>query len=283
MKILWMADFGLKHNIGGAQRSDGILINSTRGREHDITCFHFDSDPSLLNQNYDIVITANLESLSRAKPALLEWIATQRCHIRLEHDANRYLSPPQRARLFQSAALAVFLTDFHYQQFQSHYGAIFKNVKVIPDPIDTTFFTDLKRERNEKTLYTGFMHELKGTRSFFEYVITHPEEEFTIAGWGDVVFEYLGKSLDNVDFLGKIDHAEMPHLYNSHKRMFYKPLFYEPFCRSVGEALLCGVEVLGNDLIGCLHYFNQAGGEAFKAGCHSAVKDFWNAVEEAAV
>mgnify|MGYP003110289106 CR=1 FL=1 len=278
MRILWMADFGVEHNIGGAQRSDAILIEEGRGRGYDITCFHFDSDPSLLNQNYDLVVTANLESLTQSHPSLIEWIASQRCHVRLEHDSNRYLNPPQRTRLFQSARLAIFLTDFHYQQFLSHYGNIFVNVKIIPDPIDTNFFTDLGQSRQARTLYTGFMHELKGTRAFFEHVITHPEESFTVAGWGDVVFEYLAKSLDNVEFLGKIDHADMPALYNNHQKMFYKPVFYEPFCRSVGEALLCGMEITGNNLIGCLHFFNQVGGAKFREDCHNAPSAFWKEI-----
>ena len=43
MNVLWVADFSLKHNIGGAQRSDAILIEEGRKLGHTITEFNIDS------------------------------------------------------------------------------------------------------------------------------------------------------------------------------------------------------------------------------------------------
>ena len=279
MKILWAADFGIQHNAGGAQQSDAILHEAARERGHEVIPFHFDSSPDLLNQGYDVVVSANLETLTRSMPSLVDWLAGQPIHVRVEHDANRYLPQAARVKLFQSCKKTFFLTHFHYQQFLNHYGNIFVNVAIVPDPIDSSTFINRGEERSSAILYVGFMHQLKGSLDFFEYVLSHPEQQFVVAGWGSPVFEFLANNLDNIDFLGKIAHDKMPELYNKYEKMFYQPQFYEPFCRSVGEGLLCGIEVMGNNLIGAIHHFSERGPENFRQDCSGASSTFWNTVE----
>lgn len=280
MKVLWISDFGINHNIGGAQRSDAILHERANSLGYDLNCLHFDGDISLLNLNYDVVVSSNLEVLSRQWPNLISWIASQRCHVRVEHDANRYLSVNARRQLFGSCKGTVFLTNFHYQQFINSYGDIFQNVFIIPDPIDTDLFRNLKLERSDNCIYTGFMHELKGTKTFIEYALDNPHMKFSVAAWGDKTFEFVMKKLDNVQFYGSIPFKQMPQLYNEHASMFYQPQFYEPFCRSVGEALLCGMKILGNDKIGCVHQVGEIGMEKFREDCSKAPDTFWDMVNE---
>ena len=71
----------------------------------------------------------------------------------------------------------------------------------------------------------------------------------------------------------------MPLLYNKYKTLYYHPIGFEPFCRSVGEAVLCGMELDCNDLVGSLHHLQEVGTEEFVKQCNEASKMFWDRVE----
>ena len=279
MKVLWVSDYGLHHHQGGAQRSNSLIIEEGKKRGHSVIEFNVDSDDRLLHPEYDLLVSSNLEALCQ-KPRLVEWTSTFPNHVRVEHDSNRYLSAEDRKLLFSSCKKSFFLSNFHLQQFISSYGDYFTNAEIIPDPIDTNMFCDKKLKREDKTLYVGFMHELKGTNEFFAHVIENPEDSFVVAGWSnDPRFTQTCEMLSNVEFLGKVDFSEMPILYNKHRSLFYKPTFYEPYCRSVAEAIFCGMEVIGNDLIGCLHHMKEAGKDEMVSQCSRAPESFWESVE----
>ena len=136
MKALLISDYSLKHTSGGAQRSNEIVVEEGRRRGHSINEYNHDSSDHLLAHHYDIVISSNLEAISSSSPNIIPWIISQSNHIRLEHDANRYLSNDLRRALFQSCKKAFFLSKFHYQNFVESYGNYFVNVEIVPDPID---------------------------------------------------------------------------------------------------------------------------------------------------
>ena len=282
MKVLFVSDFSLDHNRGGAQRSNYLIINEGINRNHQIVSFHIDSNPEVLNQQYDVVISSNLEVLSRQPIAasLLNRIVTSDKHVRLEHDANRYLSTENRKILFGSCVKTFFLTQFHYDKFIEMYGDIFINVEIIPDPIDTDMFYDKKEDRIDKILYVGFMHYLKGTENFFEYVLNNPDQQFVMVAWGDSKYQHIARSISNIEWIDAVDYTEMPLLYNKYKAMYYHPVGFEPFCRSIGEALLCGMSINSNDLVGSLHYYHEIGKEKFKTQCGQAAQVFWKAIDE---
>ena len=142
MNILFVSDFSLNHNRGGAQRSNDLIINTGVDLGHNITPFNVDSDPKLLDQQYEIVISSNLELLSKQPvfPSVFNHILTTDRHIRLEHDANRYLTIEHRKSLFGNCAKTFFLSQFHHSKFIEMYGDIFINVEIVPDPIDTNIF-----------------------------------------------------------------------------------------------------------------------------------------------
>ena len=97
--------------------------------------------------------------MSRNLPEIIQYIVSNsKRHARIEHDSNRYLQPHDRKLLFGSCDKAFFLTKFHYNQFTEMYGDIFKNVIIVPDPIDANFFYDTNQDREEKVLYIGYMH-----------------------------------------------------------------------------------------------------------------------------
>ncbi len=280
MKVLWIADFSLRHSPGGAQRSDALIIEEARRQGINLIEFNYDSNPAIVSDSYDAIITANLETISKQYPTLIDLASSHVAHFRVEHDANRYLSVDQRKNLFGSARVSFFLTKFHYDQFVNSYGDIFNNPKIVPDPIDSDFFYDRGGERDSKILYTGFMHDLKGTREFVSYAMESPDKEFVCAAWGDEIYEFVLRNLPNVNFLGKVNFEEMPELYNQHSTMFYKPRFYEPFCRCVGEALLCGMKIDSNDLVGCVHEIERVGKENFTEACRNAPKTLWRTIND---
>jgi len=159
------------------------------------------------------------------------------------------------------------------------YGDIFINVEIVPDPIDTNIFYNKQEDRIDQILYVGFMHRLKGTENFFEYVLQHPDQRFAMAAWGDSKYISIAKSIDNIEWLDAVDYLEMPLLYNKYKTLYYHPIGFEPFCRSVGEAVLCGMELDCNGLVGSLHHLQEVGREKFVKQCNEASQMFWDRVE----
>ena len=276
MKILWISDFCLNHTKGGAQRSDDIIIRSGLNDGLDITWFTHDSDPALLEEKYDHVISTNLEHISKTSPHIINWLQYHPNHSRLEHDMNAYLTPEDRQLLFSSCKNTFFLTNYHYEIFRNSYGDFFKNVKIVQDPVDVNSFYDKQLERENKVLYAGYMHPLKGTENFFNYVLGNPQLEFAVAGWGTPLYEFAAKAAPNIEYLGTVPYEEMPELYNKYTTFFYHPFVKEPFCRSVCEAMLCGMKLDVNpSQIGCIHEYNRVGMEKFKENCNMAAEQFW--------
>lgn len=282
-KVLFISDFNLNHTPGGAQRSNDLIINKGRELGHSIFEANYNFNFKVCDFNeYDILISSNLEGIYRNDPEVIEKISQHKYHVRLEHDLNRYLRQEDREKLFKSCKKTVFLTDFHYKLFVDNYGDIFNNVKIIPDPIDTDIFYNKEQEREDKILYVGFMHELKGTLSFFEYALANPNTKFVVAGWGKPIFEFLAENLKNVEYLGPLLYEKMPEIYNKYDTLFFSPILPEPFCRSVAEATLCGVKLMSfnPNIIGCIKDIDQLGVPKFKENCKNASNYFWESIIE---
>lgn len=281
-KILWLADYDLEKAPGGAQRSDKIIIDQGKILGFNILKLNFETyDESVNIDNYDVLITSNLCALSRKNPNLIDKISKHRYHVRIEHDSNDYLRQEDRIKLFGSCVKTIFLSNFHVEFFKQYYGDIFKNIEIIYDPIDCNVFKDNNLQRENKILYSGYMHKLKGTLDFFEYVLRNPEQKFVVAGWTDsYVLYHLCNTINNIEFIGTVEYKDMPSLYNKYKHMFYDPEVNEPFCRSVAEAYMCGMTVLTSKAykIGSLLEMQKFGKDSFKEKCSKAALDFWNKI-----
>jgi glycosyltransferase involved in cell wall biosynthesis len=280
-KIIFISDFNLSHSLGGAQRSNEIIIQKGRELGYSIleANFNFNFNVEDFDQ-YDILISSNLEAIYKLNPNIIDKIANHKYHVSLEHDSNKYLKQEDREKLFRSCKKTVFLTNFHYQFFINNYGDIFNNVEIISDPIDTNLFYNQNKEREDKILYVGFMHELKGSLGFFELVMNNPNIKFVIAGWGTIVFDFLASNLPNIEYLGNVDHTNMPNLFNKYETLYYNPIIPEPFCRSVAEGVLCGIKLMSpnSNIIGCLNELREIGREKFIENCQNASKIFWDKI-----
>jgi len=281
-KILWLCDFDLDRSPGGAQLSDLAII--TKGKLLGFNILKLTNETynsSYDVNNYDILITSNIHSLTHRNPDLLNKISNHKHHVRLEHDSNHYLSQEDRIKLFSSCKKTFFLSDFHYAFFKHFYGDIFKNVEINYDPIDTSKFFDKKCERENKILYSGYMHLLKGSLTFFEYALKNPNLQFVVAGWTDnVCLLHLAKTINNIEFLGHCEHENMPEIYNKYKVMYYEPNLNEPFCRSVAEAMLCGMSIMTSkqNNIGCINEIAKVGKDKFREECEKAAFNFWQKI-----
>lgn len=282
-KILFISDYNLSHAPGGAQRSNDIIIQKGRELGYSILEANYNFNFNIEDfDQYDILISSNLEAIYGSDNSIINKIAKHKNHIRLEHDSNRYLSKEHREELFKSCKKTIFLTDFHHEMFKKMYGDIFNGVHIVYDPINTDLFKDEELKRENKILYVGFMHELKGTFAFFEFVLDHPEMKFVIAGWGQRTFDFLARNIPNIEYLGPIAYEDMHKVYNKYDIIYYSPVIPEPFCRSIAEASMCGMKMISNspNIIGCLIEMSKVGQEKFKENCKNASKKFWEVIDD---
>ena len=281
-KILWLADFDLDKAPGGAQRSDKLIIDKGKLLGFNILKLNHETFGEHVNiHDYDILVTSNVCAVLQKFPWVLDEITKHKYHVRIEHDSNDYLSQENRVKLFSFCKKTFFLTDYHFNFFQQLYGNIFKNVEIVPDPIETDKFYDYKEQRQDKILYVGYMHPLKGTSNFFELALRNPDAKYVIAGWSDYqTYNFLSVNVPNIEHLGLIKYEEMPEIYNKYKTIYYEPNLREPFCRSVAEAITCGMSIMtgSQSKIGCIHDIKKYGIEKFKENCKNASVDFWNKI-----
>ena len=283
-KILWISDFNLDTAPGGAQRSDELIIE--KGKLQGFSIKKITRSDVLDVENFDdfnTLISSNVTVIINENPEIINKIASHDNHIRLEHDSNEHITDDERKLLFSNCKKTIFLTDYHYSFFKELYGDIFQNVKIVYDPIDSSVFKDRRQEREDKTLFAGYLHEAKGADTFFEYVLDNPDKEFVIAGFSSSkIYHILADKLPNVKFLGTVDYEKMPEIYIKYESMFYTPIVREPFCRSAAEAAMCGMKILTNkqERIGSLQEIKKHGIEKFSEKCKNAASKFWEVINE---
>ena len=183
-KVLWISDFDLDTAPGGAQRSDFLIIEKAKLLGISIKKTNKDNILDIENFNaFDMIVTSNVTVILNENPHLLDNISSHKNHVRLEHDSNEHISPEQREKLFSNCSKTIFLSEYQHSFFKGLYGDIFKNVEIIYDPINSKKFKDEGLEREDKILFAGYMHELKGVDHFFEYALDNPDKDFVIAGF----------------------------------------------------------------------------------------------------
>ena len=279
MDILLVSDFGIHHNLGGAQRSNQILIQEGFNRGHNIKCHHYDT-PGIPKGDYDIVISSNLEVLNNQEPGMIDWLNGLPNHVRLEHDMCHYLDNSRRQTLYENCKKTFFLTPHHYNCYKKYYGDYFVNVEIVPDPIDTSVFYDYKKATINRVVYIGFLHELKGLEKLYTFAKSTPME-VDIYGWGDKGWISKFEELPNCMIHGPVAHEKIAEILNRYSYMFLEPVLDEPFCRAVGEALCCGVEIISSsNNIGSLELYKEVGHDKYMEMVGQAGTKFWEILEQ---
>ena len=282
MRVLFISDFTLKQRLGGAQVSNDLIIKKGRDLGHEIIEHDHTSSVVDFLSSYDLLVSSNLEAISRATPDKLDFILQHPNHIRLEHDSCLYLDNSLRQQLFGSSKLNFFLSDFHISFFRENYGDYFKNVEINYDPMNAEIFSEGNQENEYDIVYCGYLHPLKGVNNLIKYAAENPDRRIDIFGWGDGDIASAFNDIVNVEFHGVKDYKEIADIFKKSKAIYHHPIVNEPFCRMVAEALLCGVtEVIGaTEKIGSYLEFEKVGREEFAKKCSQATESFWNKVEK---
>ena len=282
MKVLFVSDFTLEQNKGGAQVSNSFIINKGRELGHEIDEHSHNSSIVDFLTSYDLVIASNLEAISKMHPAKLGFILGSSNLNRLEHDSCSYLSREDRELLFTKSKKNFFLSNYHYSFFKEIYGDYFKNVEIVYDHIDTTIFNKEKKEKIYDVVYCGYLHPLKGLNNLINFARNNPDRKVDVFGWSDTNPSVLFEKDSNITFKGTYEHEKMASVFQQCNAVFHSPVVREPFCRMIGEALLCGVEeIIGdNEKIGAYTEFKKVGYDKFKEGCETAAETFWESIKK---
>jgi glycosyltransferase involved in cell wall biosynthesis len=282
MKTLFISDFTLQQRSGGAQVSNDIIIKKGRELGYDITEHHHSSSITDFLQSYDLVINSNLEAISKISPEKLNYIKRLPNSVRLEHDSCSYLDAKMREDLFSNCVKTFFLSEFHYNFFRELYGDYFKDFEIVYDPIDTNLFCKSDCEKEYDVVYCGYLHPLKGLNNLIKFARSNPDREVSIFGWGDLNPQTLLENEKNIKYEGFKSHEEIAEIFKKSKAVFHSPIVNEPFCRMIGEAILCGVEeIIGdNEKIGAYTEFKKVGYDKFKEGCETAAETFWESIKK---
>ena len=277
MKVLFISDFTLEQRQGGAQVSNSIIIEEGRKLGYEIIEHHHSSSIVDFLSSYDLVVNSNLEAISKISPAKLDMIERLPNSVRLEHDSCSYLSAGDRRILFNNSKKNFFLSEYHYSFFKDLYGDHFKNPTIVYDPIDTKIFTRKKTSKSYDVVYCGYLHPLKGLNNLLNFARRNPDRQVDVFGWSDRNPQGLFEGEKNIKFRGSCKHHETASVFQKANAVFHAPIVNEPFCRMIGEALLCGVEEVIGDTskIGAYLEFEKVGYEKFKDGCQGAAEKFW--------
>jgi len=282
MKILFISDFTLSQRSGGAQVSNDLILKKGRELGHDIIEHSHSSSITDFLSSYDLVINSNLEAISKISPEKINYITRLPNSVRLEHDSCSYLDPQTRENLFKNCVKTFFLSEFHHSFFRDLYGDYFKNVEIVYDPIDTEVFNKTQSEKIYDVVYCGYLHPLKGVNNLIHFARNNPDRNISVFGWGDTNPEtFFGKET-KIEFKVAKSLEEVASIFKQTQAIFHSPVVNEPFCRMVGEALLCGVEeIIGaTDKIGAYLEFEKVGYDKFKEGCGNAAETFWSKIKK---
>tara|TARA_B100000131_G_scaffold189933_2_gene182712 strand:- start:966 stop:1823 length:858 start_codon:yes stop_codon:yes gene_type:complete len=282
MRVLFVSDFSLAQNSGGAQQSNDIVIRKGEERGHEITLHTYESSSVDFLSHYDVLVSSNLEQINRVCPEKLDFILKHPHHIRYEHDSCLYFSPDRRQEIFESTKLSFFSTNFHISRFKENYGDYFKNFKVVYEPINTEIFTDEGGVKIYDVIYCGYLHPLKGLGNLLEFAQSNPNREISVFGWGENNIEKSLEGFSNIEFHGHKNQQEIANVLKQCKAIYHHPIVDEPFCRMIAEGLLCGVEeIIGaTDRIGAYLEFVKEGKDSFRKKCATASDVWWDHVEK---
>lgn len=137
-------------------------------------------------------------------------------------------------------------------------GAINKEIEVIPNGVDIDLFRPLRKYTpnlfEKRILYVGRLDVRKGIDTLFyafREIIKNMKAKLIIAGTGKEKYNLfnLAKHLSiPVDFLGKVQHEDLPGIYNQ-ADLFVLPSLYEAFPLVALEAMACGIPTIVSDAI----------------------------------
>ena len=276
-KIIWLADFTTLDHQGGAQQTNKIMIDRGREKGLDIDIVKCeDFDQSVINDD-TIIIINNITLLSDKN---LQFIIDNAKYVRYCHDyscINRLNNFPE---FYDNSLLNIFVSPLHHIEYKRAYKYNVKNIFYQNSPVDTKKFyiKDIDRKHNE-VMWVGQLVSHKGINNVAEYAKENPLVKLKVYGFGTERLLNRFNGLDNVEFLGEIDHDKIPEEYNKFGSFIHLPEWKEPFGRTILEAYLCGCDLIVNDNLGCMSFgWDYGDYESIKKECKNSPNKFWKAI-----
>jgi glycosyltransferase involved in cell wall biosynthesis len=251
-KILWLTDYTVAEvPSGGAEITDSYIIKAGLQLGYDITVCRPSSLRSPLLQKSDLVIFSNCYEFPR--PALMR-IMEEKPYIVYSHDSGRWIQVLKKnPEMMRNALATIFLSPLHRDCFIKYLEGA-KNVLLVPPHIPYSFF-DKGESRENKIMFVGNIHDGKGVPTIIDYAKKHPDMIFDFYfGRGSSYLKQQLKKLGNCNLIGYVPKEEIYNNYNKYKYFIHIPQHQEAFGRAVGEAYLCGCELIVNERVGAMSY-----------------------------
>lgn len=271
-KILWISDYSVKQNKGGAQQTNSEMIKAGRKLGHTIRLVTYDSVmPSA--DSYDLIVINNITKFD--KGLIDDLVASGKC-VRYEHDHWVAENYPE---LYKKVNKTIFLSPLHKESIEDKIGYKVKNYEIIPSPIDSKVFkiSEDSKEANS-VIIVGNLCEDKGLVNLLEYARENPQLKFYAVGWGSGVEEL--KTLENIEYIGELDRKDLIKYYQRCEYFYHRPVWKEPFGRTVIEAYLCGCSLLVNSNVGAVSWdWDYSNYNKIKKNVQSQ-SNFWKVLED---
>ena len=242
LRVLWLADYtNIEVPAGGAEITDSHIIKAGKQLGYDITVVRPCNLRCDTVDKSDLVIFSNCYEF--AKPSR-EYIMKSKPYVVYSHDSGRWLKVlKETPNMMKNALATIFLSPLHRDCFKKFLPADDK-ILLVPPHIPFTFY-DTGCERVNKFMFVGNIHEGKGVDDVISFAKDNPTMiiDFYFNRYCASLKRTLN-SLKNCNLIGYVPKEKIQENFNKYKYFIHIPRHYESFGRAVGEAYLCGCNLV---------------------------------------
>jgi len=179
----------------------------------------------------------------------------------------------QEKRICQNADYIVGIN----RNIVEYYKQFNKNVRFIPNFIDTSMFKPVERNGIKTIAWIGRLSKEKNVGRICNIAREHLNKNFLIVGDGEENDDIKANSPSNVTFTGRIDYDKVPEMHNNIDLLF-NFCEVEPFGLNVLEGLASGIPAITYDVNEFHHFVSQSGAGITMPVEGNIYEDFKNAL-----
>ncbi|RKY54168.1 MAG: hypothetical protein DRP92_01795 [Candidatus Neomarinimicrobiota bacterium] len=286
MRFVWIQDLNFLQNpSGGAQASDyqHFIYGLKRGYNQVlITPENYQNIPV---QENDILILSNITRFGAER-----FLDKPNKIIMFHHDYNfckwRLYFPmadkcfncfylPEWKKLYQKAALNIFLSPLHYEMHKKLFGDAIEPHVLVPSPVDPNKFYDMGKERTKDVVTVNGHLPFKGRDNLIKFAKENPNRQISIIG-PPPDFELP----PNCEYIGFVPNNKLNEILNDYRYYLELPNTPQPLNRTACEAYLAGCKLITTNLLGFASWGWRSREEVVKNIGENASKKFWDAIME---
>lgn len=154
-------------------------------------------------------------------------------------------------RVFTGADRVVVTTEQMRRTVIDDYGVSDKNIRVIPNYVDTEIFRPQGRRVANRICFIGRLVEQKNLFVLLD-ALSGLDIELVMVGEGHLrpsLEDRAGELKISVTFMGNVNHRDLPEILGK-SSIFVLPSLYEGHPKALLEAMSCGLAVIGADTPG---------------------------------